>query len=99
MITEKEIQKFMADLKKKLESMVWGQVFINMKDFGPSIAIVIYSYRTINCERFKYVISLIDLNLACDCLGPDTCIDLISKRIVGEYKNAVLKLFIKEEYI
>lgn len=92
-----EIQKIVDALKKKLESMVWGQVFINMEDFGPSIVIDIYSYRTINVEKFKYLISLIDLNLACNCLGPDTYIDLISKRIVDEYKNAMLKLFIKDE--
>lgn len=97
MLTEKEIQKFIDVLKKKLESMVWGQVFINMKDFGPSITIDIYSYRTINVEKFKYVISLIDLKLACDYLGPDTYLDLISDKIVDEYKMAVLKLFIKEK--
>ena len=97
MLTEKDIQKFIDDLKKKLESMVWGQVFINMEDFGPSIAVDIYSYRTINCEKFKYVISLIDLKLACGYLGLNTYLDFISDKIVGEYKNAVLKLFIKDE--
>lgn len=97
MLTEKDIQKFIDDLKKKLESMVWGQVFINMEDFGPSIAVDIYSYRTINCEKFKYFISLVDLKLAYDCLGPDTYLNLISDKIVDEYKMAVLKLFIKEK--
>lgn len=72
--------------------------FVREEDFGPSIAIDIYSYRTINPSGFKYLISLVDLNLACNCLGSDTYIDLISKRIVDEYKNSVLKLFIKEDY-
>lgn len=94
-----EIKKIIDTLKKKIESMVWGQVFVREEEFGPSIAIDIYSYRTLNPEAFKYVISLVELNHSCNYLGPDTYLDLISKRIVDEYKNAMLKLFIKEKYV
>lgn len=92
-----EIQKIIDTLKKKIESMVWGQVFVREEYFGPSIAIEIYSYRTLNPEAFKYVISLAELNYSCDYLGPEVRLDLISKRIVDEYKNAILKQFIKED--
>lgn len=97
MITEKEIKKFIDDLKKKLESMVHGKVVINETDFRPSIMVNIYSYKTINSLGFGYVISWFELERSYNYLGSDTYIDLISKRIVDEYKNSILKLFIKDE--
>ena len=97
MITEKEIRKFIDELKKKLESMVIGQVVINETDFRPSIMVNIYSS---NCEirfGFGYTINWFELERSYNYLGPDTYLDLISKRIVDEYKNSILKLFVKEE--
>ncbi len=97
MITEKEIQKFIDELKKKLESMVNGQVVINDTDFRPSIMVNIYSSNFGIKLGFGYTINWFELERSYNYLGPDTYLDLISIRIVNEYKSAVLKLFVKEE--
>lgn len=91
MITEKEIKKFIDDLKKKLESMVYGEIVITEEKLGPLIKI----YHS-NTTGFSWAISWFEFEHFFNYLGPDTYLDLISKRIIDEYKDSILKLIIKE---
>lgn len=81
------------DLKKKLESMVYGTVLVTEREFGPSIMVEIFPSTRI---RFKYLIFWSEIACMSEYCGPEARLDLISKRIVDEYKDAILKRFIKE---
>ena len=95
-MSQKEIKKFIDDLKKKLENMVHRKVVITKVDFGPSIEVEIFpSAHT----KFTHIILLSEIVYLSECFGPEDRLDLISKRIVDKYKDkeSVLRGFIKED--
>lgn len=88
-----DIQKFMDILKKKIENMVYGKVTVE-KFLYPSIVVHIYS--PIGTD-FGYAIQWFHFEHVYDYFGLTGWINHVSKKILDEYENFILKQFVKME--
>lgn len=90
---EENAQKFMDILKKEIESMVYGKVTVE-KFLYPSMVVHIYSPIGIN---FGYVIQWFDFEYVYDYFGLTEWINRVSKKILTEYEEFILKQFVKQD--
>lgn len=93
MLSDKDACILMEKLKKVLEYMVYGTVEVYKIDCLSSIQVTIRSNSLIwNHTLYEFDYALYSMML-------DEYVELLSIRILREYKTSILKHYIKDKYL